>query len=35
MTAFMQARMQPGMKEGKAVRSQMKVLVEFESRNAF
>ena len=35
MSTFMQAKMQPGMKEGKAVRSQMKVLVEFESRNAF
>lgn len=33
--SFMQAKMRPGMRNGKAVRSQMKVLVEFESRNAF
>jgi outer membrane biosynthesis protein TonB len=35
MSSFMQAKMQPGMKEGKAVRSQMKVLVEFEAHNAY
>jgi hypothetical protein len=35
MTSFMQTKMHPGMREGKAVRSQMKVLVEFESRHVY
>ena len=29
---FMQARMYPGLKNGKASRAQMKILVEFEGR---